>query len=45
MTWDVNFADNNVTNAVNMAKSIAKVFASPAVKESKVTLGMIEIGE
>ena len=45
MTWDVNFGANNITNAVNMAKAIVKAFDSPAAKEAKVTLSMIEIGK
>ena len=45
MTWDVNFGANNITNAVNMTKAIVKAFDSPAAKEAKVTLSMIEIGK
>lgn len=45
MTWGVNFGANNVTNAINMAKSIVKAFDTEAVKKSQVKLGMIEVGE
>ncbi|GJJ10641.1 hypothetical protein Clacol_004868 [Clathrus columnatus] len=34
MTWGVNLGADNATNAVNMAKSILRAFASPEVKES-----------
>ena len=45
MTWGVNMGADNVTNAVNMAKSIIRAFSSSAVKAAGVTLDMIEIGE
>ncbi len=44
MTWGVNFGLDNVTNAVNMAKSIVKAFGSAAVQQAQVTLDMIEVG-
>ncbi|CAL1706862.1 unnamed protein product [Somion occarium] len=44
MTWGVNLGLDNVTNAVNMAKSIVKAFGASAVKAAGVTLDMIEIG-
>jgi len=44
MTWGVNLGADNVTNAVNMAKSIIRAFSSSAVKAAGVTLDMIEIG-
>ncbi|PSS35531.1 hypothetical protein PHLCEN_2v1525, partial [Hermanssonia centrifuga] len=44
MTWGVNLGLDNVTNAVNMAKSIIKAFDSPAVRRSGVKLDLIEIG-
>ncbi|KAK7692975.1 hypothetical protein QCA50_004616 [Cerrena zonata] len=44
MTWGVNLGANNATNAANMARSIAKAFDTPAVKNAQVTLAMIEIG-
>ncbi|KAK7692779.1 hypothetical protein QCA50_004412 [Cerrena zonata] len=44
MTWGVNLGANNVTNAVNMAKSIFKAFGTSAVKAAKITLDMIEVG-
>ncbi len=44
MTWGVNLGLDNVTNAVNMAKSIIKAFDSPAVRRSSVKLDLIEIG-
>ena len=45
MTWGVNLGANNVTNAINMAKSIVKAFGTSAVKAAKVTLDMIEVGK
>lgn len=44
MTWGVNLGLNNITNAVNMAKSIAKAFKSATVKQAGVVLDLIEIG-
>lgn len=44
MTWGVNFGMDNVTNAVNMAKSIIKAFSTPAVQQAQVTLDLIEVG-
>lgn len=44
MTWGVNFGLDNVTNAVNMAKSIIKAFGSAAVKQAQVTLDLMEVG-
>lgn len=44
MTWGVNFGADNVTNAVNMAKTIMRAFDSSAVKSSGVILDLIEIG-
>ncbi|KAM5530161.1 hypothetical protein V8D89_016163 [Ganoderma adspersum] len=44
MTWGINFGADNVTNAVNMVKSIVKAFATSAVIESGVVLERIEIG-
>lgn len=44
MTWGVNLGADNVTNAVNMVKSIIKAFSSKAVLQSGVKLDLIEIG-
>lgn len=44
MTWGLNLGLNNVTNAVNMAKSIINAFKTSAVKNSGVTLAMLELG-
>ena len=44
MVWGVNFGADNATNAVNMAKSIMKAFASSAVKAANVILDRIEVG-
>lgn len=44
MTWGVNLGANNATNAVNMAKSILRAFASPEVEASGVKLDLIEVG-
>lgn len=44
MTWGVNFAADNATNAVNMAKAIVRAFQSTAVKTSGVVLDLIEVG-
>lgn len=45
MTWGVNFGANNVANAVNMAKAIAKQFVpGGAAHAAGVLLDMIEIG-
>ncbi|KAL4247519.1 Beta-glucuronidase C-terminal domain-containing protein [Abortiporus biennis] len=44
MTWGINLGLNNITNAVNMAKSIAKAFSSDAVKKANVILDLLEIG-
>ncbi|GJJ10670.1 hypothetical protein Clacol_004897 [Clathrus columnatus] len=44
MTWGVNLGADNATNAVNMAKSILRAFASSEVKESGVELDLIEVG-
>ena len=44
MVWGVNFGADNATNAVNMAKSILKAFASSAVKAAGVVLDRIEVG-
>ena len=40
----MNLGLNNVTNAVNMAKSIVKAFKTSAVKRAGVTLAMLELG-
>jgi len=45
MTWGVNFGLDNATNAVNMAKSILKAFATSAVNTAGVTLELIEVGK
>ncbi|KIJ51887.1 glycoside hydrolase family 79 protein [Sphaerobolus stellatus SS14] len=44
MTWGVNLAQDNATNAVNMAKSILRAFRSKAVTDANVKLELIEIG-
>ena len=44
MTWGVDLGADNVTNAVNMAKAIARAFRTSAVKASGVTLDLIEVG-
>ena len=44
MTWGVDLGANNITNAVNMAKSIARAFHASAVKASGVILDLIEVG-
>ncbi|KAI0071769.1 glycoside hydrolase family 79 protein [Panus rudis PR-1116 ss-1] len=44
MTWGVNLGADNVTNAVNMAKSIIKAFGTSAVQQANVKLDMIEVG-
>ncbi|TCD64842.1 hypothetical protein EIP91_003590, partial [Steccherinum ochraceum] len=44
MTWGLNLGLNNVTNAVNMAKSIIKAFGTSALRQSAVTLDMLELG-
>lgn len=44
MVWGVNLGLNNVTNAVNMAKSIMRAFADPEVIASGVSLERIEVG-
>ncbi len=44
MTWGVNFGADNVTNAVNMVKSIIKAFKTPSVTSSGVVLDLIEVG-
>jgi hypothetical protein len=36
---------DNVTNAVNMAKSIVKAFGTSAVKAANVHLDLIEVGQ
>ena len=45
MTWGLNFAYDNTTNAVNMARSIIRAF-SPASETTKhgVVLDLIELG-
>ena len=45
MTWGLNFAYDNDTNAVNMAQSISRAF-SPTSKTTKsgVVLRLIELG-
>ena len=45
MTWGLNFAFDNATNAVNMAQSIFRAF-SPASEATKngVVLDFIELG-
>lgn len=45
MTCGVNFGANNVTNAVNIAKPIVKAFYTQVVKNSRVKLDIIEVGE
>jgi len=45
MIWGVNLGFDNATNAINMAKSILKAFATSAVKRAGVTLQLIEIGK
>ncbi|KAI0751865.1 glycoside hydrolase family 79 protein [Daedaleopsis nitida] len=44
MTWGVNLGADNVTNAVNMVKSIIKAFKTSAVQSSGVVLDLIEVG-
>ncbi|TBU48752.1 hypothetical protein BD309DRAFT_948782 [Dichomitus squalens] len=44
ITWGVNLAANNVTNAVNMARAITGSFSDPAVIASDIILDRIEIG-
>lgn len=44
MVWGVNLGANNSTNAVNMAKAIARSFGSPAVNASGIVLDRIEVG-
>lgn len=44
MTWGVNFGADNVTNAVNMVKSIIKAFSTSSVINSGVVLDLIEVG-
>lgn len=44
MTWGVNLGADNVTNAVNMARSIIKAFNTPSVVDSGVVLDLIEVG-
>ena len=41
---ELTHAKNNITNAVNEAKSIQSAFASSAVKNAGITLDFIEIG-
>jgi len=45
MTWGLNFAFDNATNAVNMAESIFRAF-SPVSETTKngVVLDLIELG-
>jgi hypothetical protein len=45
MTWGLNFAYDNDTNAVNMAQSIFRAF-SPTSETTRngVVLGLIELG-
>ena len=45
MTWGLNFAYDNDTNAVNMAQSIFRAF-SPTSEATRngVVLGLIELG-
>ena len=45
MTWGVNLGLDNATNAANMATSILGAFHSPQVKQARVYLDLIEIGE
>lgn len=45
MTWGINLGLDNATNAMNMANSILKAFASAAVKQAGVVLDFLEIGE
>lgn len=44
MTWGVNLGADNVTNAVNMVKSIIKAFQTSSVINSGVVLDLIEVG-
>lgn len=44
VTWGVNLGLNNITNAVNEAKSITAAFASSSIKNSGIVLDAIEIG-
>lgn len=45
MTWGVNFGLDDVTNAVNMAKSIVKAFGTPEMKAANVYLDFLELGQ
>ena len=45
MIWGVNLGLDNVTNAVNMAKSIIKAFATQQVRAANIHLDLIEIGQ
>ena len=42
--WGINFAADNVTNAVNMAKAIFRAFDDDAVRSAGVVLDRLEIG-
>ncbi len=44
MTWGINLGADNVTNAVNIAKAIARAFGTDSVKASGVILEHLEIG-
>lgn len=45
MIWGVNLGLNNATNAVNMAKSIVKAFATQQVRAANIHLDLIEVGQ
>ena len=45
MIWGVNLGLNNVTNAVNMAKSIVKAFGTSEVQSANIHLDLIEVGQ
>ncbi|KAI0686429.1 glycoside hydrolase family 79 protein [Cytidiella melzeri] len=44
MTWGINLALDNATNAQNMANSILKAFSSATVRQAGVFLDLLEIG-
>ncbi|KAG7446126.1 glycoside hydrolase family 79 protein [Guyanagaster necrorhizus] len=44
ITWGVNFGQDNLTAAFLTARSMAKAFSSPAMKDAGVTLDFVEIG-
>jgi len=44
VTWGLNLGADNITNAVDEAKSLIQAFQSSAMKSAGVTLDLIEIG-